>query len=87
MISEYPSDENLTSVLLQQHDIPENLLLAQKLYGRCDQYKSLLSAFDRVTLNSYEVVFVAGESGTGKYNISFTTSDITMKICSHLFGF
>ena len=79
MISEYPSDEKLTSVLLKQHDTPENLFLRQKLYGRCDQYESLVSAFDRVTFTSFEVIFVAGESGTGKCNISLITRNKVMK--------
>ena len=74
MISECSSDEKLSSVRLKQHDVPENLVLPQKLYGRFDQYKRLVSAFDRVTSASFEVVFVADESGTGKYKISLITS-------------
>ena len=87
MISEHLSDEKLTTVLLQQHDTPENLLLPQKLYGRCDQYKCVLSAFDRVNPTSFEIVLVAGESGTGECNVSSSTSYITMNVCSYLFGF
>ena len=81
MISEYPSDAELSSVILQQHDIPESLLIPKKLYGRQDQYNSLLSAFDRVSPTSFEVVFISGESGTGTFIIQKKRSyHITFKI-------
>jgi len=68
MISEYDVDINLSSIKLAQHDIPEILMLPQKLYGRSDDYNTLRLAFDRVQ-NSFELVLVSGESGTGELDI------------------
>ena len=64
MIFEYENDNQLSSVDLMQHDIPETLIVSQKLYGHLDNYESLLSVFDKV-YESFEVALILGESGTG----------------------
>jgi len=65
MISEYDNIA-LTSIVLAQRDITEKILVSQKLYDRSSEFSHLLSAFERVCQGSIEVVFVKGNSGTGK---------------------
>ena len=65
MISEYENDEKLKSIELGQHDVPETLLIPQKLYGYSFYFQTLLSVFD-LAKSSFEVVFIVGKSGTGK---------------------
>ena len=67
LLSEY--DENMlykSEIVLAQHDMPDIFLISQKLYGRSVEYCTLLSVFKSVSLNSSEVVFITGDSGTGK---------------------
>ena len=66
MISEIDSDNTLSSIDLVQHDSSETLMLPQTLYGRSDNYNELLSVFDKLP-NTFELVMVAGDSGTGMY--------------------
>ena len=49
------------------HDIPDRLLIPQKLYGREKDIEVLLAAFDRVVATGKpELVLVSGYSGIGK---------------------
>jgi predicted ATPase/signal transduction histidine kinase/tRNA A-37 threonylcarbamoyl transferase component Bud32 len=50
-------------------DILSQLLIPQKLYGRESQVNSLLSAFERVSNGSTEMMLVSGYSGIGKSSI------------------
>ena len=92
MISEYDIDNNLSSIVLVQHDVSETLLVPQKLYGRSDDYNALLSSFDRIS-TTFELVMVSGDSGTGTYRlilslllcltyICFSSRNKNRKICS-----
>ncbi|MEG4320034.1 MULTISPECIES: AAA family ATPase [unclassified Microcoleus] len=49
-----------------QLEAMSQLLIPQKLYGREEQIKQLLQAFDRVSKGSGEIVSVGGYSGIGK---------------------
>ena len=52
---------------LGEHDTPDRLLIAEKLYGRARELDALLAAFDRVvTSGAPELVLVSGYSGIGK---------------------
>jgi PAS domain S-box-containing protein len=52
---------------LGEHDLPDRLLIPEKLYGRAREVEILLAAFDRVVKSgSPELVLVAGYSGIGK---------------------
>jgi len=66
MISEYDSDNSLKSVDLQKHHISDTFLMRQKLYGRCTEYDTLTSVFNKSILDSFQTVFVTGSSGVGK---------------------
>jgi predicted ATPase/signal transduction histidine kinase/tRNA A-37 threonylcarbamoyl transferase component Bud32 len=50
-------------------DFLSQLLIPQKLYGRENQVKLLLDAFDRISQGSTELMLVSGYSGIGKSSI------------------
>jgi PAS domain S-box-containing protein len=55
---------------LGAHDIPDRLLIPEKLYGREREVKALLAAFDRVVAHGTpELVLVSGYSGVGKSSV------------------
>jgi len=43
-----------------------NFQLSEKLYGRLDEVKTLLGAFERVSEGNMEAIFIRGLSGVGK---------------------
>ncbi|WP_028748194.1 AAA family ATPase [Rhizobium mesoamericanum] len=52
---------------LGERDIPDRLLIPEKLYGRKHEVETLLTAFDRVVSSGVpELVLVSGYSGIGK---------------------
>ncbi|WP_017997359.1 ATP-binding sensor histidine kinase [Rhizobium leguminosarum] len=52
---------------LGERDIPDRLLIPEKLYGRDDEVETLLTAFERVVSSGApELVLVSGYSGIGK---------------------
>ncbi len=51
---------------LGQRDICDRFLIPEKLYGRQAEVETLLSAFERVSQASREIILVAGFSGIGK---------------------
>ncbi len=51
---------------LSSKDISNKFQIPQKLYGRESEIKTLLTAFDRVSQGSTEMMLVAGYSGIGK---------------------
>lgn len=52
---------------LAAHDVPDRLVIPEKLYGRDDELRRLQAAAERVTAKGgLEVVFVDGYSGIGK---------------------
>ncbi|PPK46458.1 PAS domain S-box-containing protein [Trinickia symbiotica] len=53
-----------------QQDMPDRLLIPEKLYGRAREVEALLAAFDRVAQNGTpELVLVSGYSGIGKSSV------------------
>ncbi|MCC5639282.1 trifunctional serine/threonine-protein kinase/ATP-binding protein/sensor histidine kinase [Nostoc sp. CHAB 5844] len=47
-------------------DISDHFLIPEKLYGRTEEVKTLLAAFERVAQGNTEMMIVAGFSGIGK---------------------
>jgi predicted ATPase/signal transduction histidine kinase len=56
----------LTNFDLGQRDLCDRFMIPEKLYGRESEVCSLLSAFERVSAGSTEMMLVAGFSGIGK---------------------
>src|SRR6185295_17962250 len=55
---------------LGEHDIPDRLVIPEKLYGRAREIEKLLASFDRVVKGGTpELVLVAGYSGIGKSSV------------------
>src|SRR5580700_3854021 len=53
-----------------EHDIPDRLVIPEKLYGREREVHTLLAAFDRVVTHGRpEFVLVSGYSGVGKSSV------------------
>jgi len=52
------------------HDVPDRLLIPEKLYGREREVDLLLAAFDRIVIQGTpELVLVSGYSGIGKSSV------------------
>jgi predicted ATPase/signal transduction histidine kinase len=51
---------------LARRDVSDRFLLPEKLYGRREEVRTLLQAFDRVCQGRMELLVVAGFSGIGK---------------------
>ncbi len=55
---------------LGEQDIPDRLLISEKLYGRESEINALLATFDRVVAGGRpELVLVSGYSGVGKSSV------------------
>jgi PAS domain S-box-containing protein len=55
---------------LGTHDVPDRLLIPEKLYGRAREAETLLTAFDRIVKGGApELVLVSGYSGIGKSSV------------------
>jgi len=55
---------------LGEHDIPAQLLIPEKLYGRAREIDTLLASFDRVVTGGVpQLVLVSGYSGIGKSSV------------------
>ncbi|WGV28843.1 ATP-binding sensor histidine kinase [Halotia branconii] len=57
---------NIVAFKLGTNDICDRFLIPEKLYGRQQEVKTLLAAFERVTKGTTEMIMVAGFSGIGK---------------------
>ena len=53
-------------LVLGEYDKSPKLRIKQKLYGREKEVEILLSAFERASLGSSEIILLSGSSGTGK---------------------
>jgi predicted ATPase/class 3 adenylate cyclase/GAF domain-containing protein/tRNA A-37 threonylcarbamoyl transferase component Bud32 len=53
-------------VAIGQDDVSDRFQLPQKLYGRTEQYKTLLDAYDRIHQGHRELILVSGAAGIGK---------------------
>ena len=66
-LSQWRATGNIPSFPLGSHDASDQLLIPEKLYGREEEAKKLLSAFDRVVASgTSELLLVSGYSGIGK---------------------
>ncbi|MDJ0726243.1 MAG: AAA family ATPase, partial [Prochloraceae cyanobacterium] len=68
-LQQLSSNGKVKSFLPGEMDRYGQFLIPQKLYGRSNEVASLLSAFDRVSGGSTEVMLVSGYSGIGKTSV------------------
>jgi PAS domain S-box-containing protein len=69
-LAEWKSRQRIEAFPLGAHDIPDRLLIPEKLYGRATEIDRLLAAFDRVVIQGKpELVLVSGYSGIGKSSV------------------
>jgi PAS domain S-box-containing protein len=69
-LAEWQSHGRIDPFPLGAHDIPDRLLIPEKLYGREREIDALLAAFDRVVAQGApELVLVSGYSGVGKSSV------------------
>ena len=55
---------------LGERDVPDRLLIPEKLYGRAHEIETLLASFDRVVNSgTVELLLVSGYSGIGKSSV------------------
>ena len=60
-----------------EYDVPDRLLIPEKLYGRARETETLLAAFERVAATGKpELVLVSGYSGIGKSSVVSELSDL-----------
>ncbi|MGD1805067.1 trifunctional serine/threonine-protein kinase/ATP-binding protein/sensor histidine kinase [Dapis sp. BLCC M126] len=62
----WQSTGNIPLFKLGERDISDRFTIPEKLYGRQQEVKSLLEAFERVAQGQSEIMLVAGFSGIGK---------------------
>ena len=69
-LTEWETKGRIDPFPLGTHDVPERLLIPEKLYGREREVSGLLAAFDRVVAQgAAELVLVSGYSGVGKSSL------------------
>jgi PAS domain S-box-containing protein len=69
-LTEWETQGHLDAFPLGTHDVPDRLLIPEKLYGRDREVNALLAAFDRVVVHgTTELVLVSGYSGVGKSSV------------------
>ena len=69
-LNEWERSGTVTQFHLGEHDVPDRLLIPEKLYGRTSEIASLLESFDRVVAGGRpELVLVSGYSGVGKSSV------------------
>ena len=65
-----PKFYQIRGFALGEHDIPDQLLIPEKLYGRTIEIDTLLASFERVvTGGAPQLVLVSGYSGIGKSSV------------------
>jgi PAS domain S-box-containing protein len=66
-LAEWERHGRIDPFALGEHDIPDRLLIPEKLYGRAREVDTLLASFDRIVKSGRpELVLVSGYSGIGK---------------------
>ena len=69
-LAQWETDGRIDGFPLGERDVPDRLLIPEKLYGRAREVETLLAAFDRiVNSGSPELVLVSGYSGIGKSSV------------------
>ncbi|MBP0620994.1 AAA family ATPase [Cupriavidus sp. LEh25] len=66
-LSEWNATGGIHDFTPGHHDVPDRLMIPEKLYGRGSEVDTLLAAFDRIVAGGRsELVLVSGYSGIGK---------------------
>jgi PAS domain S-box-containing protein len=69
-LAEWELQGRIDQFALGEHDIPDRLLIPEKLYGRAHEIDTLIASFDRVVASGTpELVLVSGYSGIGKSSV------------------
>jgi predicted ATPase len=68
-LEQWTDSGGIASFVLGQDDFSETLQISQKLYGRAEEVKALMWAFDRVAEGHMEILLVGGYSGIGKTSL------------------
>ena len=69
-LGEWEAQRRIDGFPLAERDVPDRLLIPEKLYGRSGEVETLLASFDRVVQGGGpELVLVSGYSGIGKSSI------------------
>jgi PAS domain S-box-containing protein len=69
-LEEWETQHRINEFVLGEHDIPDRLVIPEKLYGRASEIETLLAAFDRIVGGGRpELVLVSGYSGIGKSSV------------------
>jgi predicted ATPase len=69
-LTKWEGQRRIDDFPLGEHDIPDRLLIPEKLYGRRCEVEALLASFDRVVNGGApELVLVSGYSGIGKSSV------------------
>ena len=69
-LAEWEARNEIDEFPLRERDIPDRLLIPEKLYGRSREVETLLAAFDRIVKSGApELVLVSGYSGIGKSSV------------------
>src|SRR6185436_14948139 len=69
-LAQWEADGRIDAFPLAEHDIPDRLVIPEKLYGREREIETLLGSFERVvTSGTPELVLVTGYSGIGKSSV------------------
>ncbi|MDB6151775.1 MAG: histidine kinase [Chthoniobacteraceae bacterium] len=69
-LAEWESCGRIDPFPLGAHDIPDRLVIPEKLYGRDSEINVLLAAFERVVAGgTSELVLISGYSGIGKSSV------------------
>src|SRR5215831_12999595 len=69
-LDEWDTRGSISKFLLGEQDVPDRLLIPEKLYGRASEIDTLLASFERVVASGRpELVLVSGYSGVGKSSV------------------
>jgi serine/threonine protein kinase len=69
-LTEWETKRQIDLLPLATHDVSDQLLIPEKLYGREREIIALLDSFDRVvTSGATEIILVSGYSGIGKSSV------------------
>ena len=69
-LAEWEAHGRIGDLPLGEHDMPDRLVIPEKLYGREREVETLLASFDRIVKSGTpELVLVSGYSGIGKSSV------------------
>ena len=69
-LADWDHQGRIDSFPLARNDVPDRLLVPEKLYGRAREVETLLASFDRIVKSGApELVLVSGYSGIGKSSV------------------